>query len=759
MVAIVSLIFAVATANAQPLSGLLAGKCHDDDASSAQARIAAWKKMGLPHPCQFLKRLRYQGATRARAIEDVQRTYALSSAGAEALIAVQEQLLAYRRLPYDQYKIKKPELLRFVDTLFAAAPQSALPWMMFLTDSDLRNWDDSVFAKLSSNPQNMTPAILLLPALSALSFGAEDVAAYVLKNEPAEALRVLRGFGFDQRYDEATATYLRLAELTSGELSTHDSARLAARLIRNLVDSDRYRLAAEIFQRSPAVVREAIERGGVQIWGRDRPPDEGRVALALTLFDQGDSVTATRIFSSLPPPPLALRRARADPDSLRALNNRAVLGWLIDENSRPRDRFDLLVSIIEDGDDAPLTLRMGVFGDEYAHVFQAKYAYHLNYRDRRDDSSPLRAALAEQFALLEAADAAELDRIRPLFPANTELREEVSSISAPRVWTEKNLPPEIEPAPATDSATQPISPLQLPKGFWPVRVELLGTRVLVIAASQAVDPTGEVSGGGYWLFDSADGKRWRSRIYTGLREYRPYVLTPTSRLPILADNGLLQVEVRIREVDDDKLTFPPVCVETKREASGLYVESSLQRLTADSDLDGLSDLLEMRLMLDPRSPDSDGDGMRDGVDPLPNVSATGRANSPDAALLESVLLTVRDGAPAIMTGALARKGDAPMALRGTALSPSDSVTFIVGDPAKFRGVDAPNRTIVLTPEQLSRAHAMFGEFYPLQIKFVMKNARGDRVFIEYSERWRGGSLEGTLKHGRWELHELDSWIT
>jgi hypothetical protein len=46
----------------------------------------------------------------------------------------------------------------------------------------------------------------------------------------------------------------------------------------------------------------------------------------------------------------------------------------------------------------------------------------------------------------------------------------------------------------------------------------------------------------------------------------------------------------------------------------------LARISKDSDSDGLPDNVERELLLDALLPDTDGDGMSDGVDPLPNVN-------------------------------------------------------------------------------------------------------------------------------------------
>src|SRR4030095_8395640 len=45
-------------------------------------------------------------------------------------------------------------------------------------------------------------------------------------------------------------------------------------------------------------------------------------------------------------------------------------------------------------------------------------------------------------------------------------------------------------------------------------------------------------------------------------------------------------------------------------------------LARDTDGDGLTDLLEERIVTDPNAADTDGDGILDGRDPLPQVALT-----------------------------------------------------------------------------------------------------------------------------------------
>jgi hypothetical protein len=202
MVGIAAVMFTViAAAQQQQLPVWLDQNCDYERATGQRSRAAAWKKLGLQHPCEFLKRLRIAGASRTTAMFQMERVYGLTPAGAEALFALQEQLLAYRhaRDYREADKTVKPKLLRARDALVtAAAPKSAVPWLLILTEGELVTEEKAAIEKLISDPENIVTMMQLVPALSHLNFGAEDIAAHVMNQRPADALKVLRGFGFEE---------------------------------------------------------------------------------------------------------------------------------------------------------------------------------------------------------------------------------------------------------------------------------------------------------------------------------------------------------------------------------------------------------------------------------------------------------------------------------------------------------------------------------------------------------------------------------
>jgi hypothetical protein len=305
-----------------------------------------------------------------------------------------------------------------------------------------------------------------------------------------------------------------------------------------------------------------------------------------------------------------------------------------------------------------------------------------------------------------------------------------------------------------------------------VRYSRVGSRAAAISLSQDVDPVGEVSGGGYWLHLSDDkGRTWKPPLYLGLQQYFPYVVVPRSRLPLLKDRTL-QIEVEVRELDLRSITFPPLGLATRRTARDLYIELPLDEIERDSDGDGLTDLLEARLLTDPHERDTDHDGLDDGIDPLPQVSVRAPPTV-DLAVMRMALQAVLGydtdaviaGAPASSErpGQLAASaGPRLPAPSGAAALPGSvhhNVLYLQTDPALLQGLTLPDRVVVVTPEEARAWRRTHGLFFPVELH-VWFNHAGTRAAVLWSAGWVGGALLLSKKDGRWqEPQRINDWIT
>lgn len=360
---------------------------------------------------------------------------------------------------------------------------------------------------------------------------------------------------------------------------------------------------------------------------------------------------------------------------------------------------------------------------------------------------PLQAAISADIEAMIAAFGKTDDGITPASPP------------LPDPWTETRLAPSVSPwGEDEESGPAPV----LPDWISPYSVRRSASvdgETFIVFLSGDLDPSGELPAAGVWLA-RGQGGWWDSPIYLGLQEHFPYVVTSGSRLPLVSD-GKVQLEVRIAEIDPDSITFPPVGLRMKREESGVVLTSTLAELQRDSDGDGLTDLMESRLALDPVIADTDGDGQTDGVDPMPLTPHGQPDPARDAmglAILEAVVGYEADGI--VVPVGNAESSDVETLIVGVGRPPPALETLIfVGDPAPFSGLDLPFRLLVYTQEQAEVMTRGRGPFYPPSIRSYPSLDGLSRLVI-WSAGWAGGTfVVRCTAAGACETQTKSSWIT
>jgi hypothetical protein len=224
---------------------------------------------------------------------------------------------------------------------------------------------------------------------------------------------------------------------------------------------------------------------------------------------------------------------------------------------------------------------------------------------------------------------------------------------------------------------------------------------------------------------------------------------------------LLQLEVQVRELDPESITFPPVALSSKREANDLYIERSLDDIARDSDRDGLTDLLEDKLRTDPRSADTDGDGLDDASDTLPSVSLKAPPRS-DADVIARVFEHILGyEAGAIQLGVNAdRQADVFGDLLGSPSKSARGVTFLRADKDMFTGLLLPSPIVVLDAADLAYLNARYGIHYPVRFPSPWFNKARTQAVVHWSAGWTGGTLFFTKQaDGSWKVEEVERWIT
>jgi hypothetical protein len=323
-------------------------------------------------------------------------------------------------------------------------------------------------------------------------------------------------------------------------------------------------------------------------------------------------------------------------------------------------------------------------------------------------------------------------------------RESVSRVAPKsRYFTEAKMP-----ACKLDPTKRLLAPRTLPDGFEPVRTARRGSVMAVVSLSYKYDP----GGGGYWLHLSSDGgKTWESPRYTGLARHFLYEVQAQSCLPMIADDRL-QLEVAIKEIDTASNSTDEI--RYRRQQTGLYLDIPLAVLRKDCDGDGLTDIAEDSLLLDPAKADSDGDGVPDGSDSFPNVALGDKQTPLSGAMAMVVAQASRDrfdivdepGAPAPDAGQVPRW-------------PLSEPFFIRGQKNAFTGLSATQMTLVYSDEEIERINSRKPFFHATWFSPLIFNRTRTRGFISWGNGYAGGTLRVVKKGEGWRLVDLGGWMT
>lgn len=121
---------------------------------------------------------------------------------------------------------------------------------------------------------------------------------------------------------------------------------------------------------------------------------------------------------------------------------------------------------------------------------------------------------------------------------------------------------------------------------------------------------------GYWIAISDDnGQSWK-KYYTGLVENHFYFLKPNPKIRLIKNKSTIQVEAAlVRKIVQE--TLPVGAPEFELVKDNLVLEIDLDKVMADSDQDGLTDIMETKFFTNPLKNDTDGDGIDDLTDRNP----------------------------------------------------------------------------------------------------------------------------------------------
>jgi len=685
---------------------------------------------------------------------------ALSVSKDVAAVLVEAHLRSIDRLKHDK---RVDELLNIA---VREAPKNRDVVAFYITHAELG-------ASVEDTAAKVLPLTRELPAsdaviFSELSFGGDRntvIIADALRREPdnPQLQRALLA-SYDDALKETFGPVRIAGKATFREswrpLPTKEIAAAASTQIGALVQAGRAEDAIAAYDALPPDIRDAIMAGALKDGGQSV---DVRLDLAASALVIGDAKRAAAFSAPVHPPkaetysPLA-----AQANELRIIN--ALIATRLDG-----DIYDILADSINSGARPYGMVWSRVFASlatrgGYESVGQAAVRMAARWSDVHR-SNPVMPYLPD---VLRAELQATLDR-----DAATAVQESKAApsggaimkrLAEPRleIAKEKKLPEAIERSNATvidcgDSA-RVAKTMHIPSGWYPLRLERDGSEVVGVAVSQALDPMGEVGRGAYWILHSRDGgNTWDEPLYTGLRENSPYLVMPASALSLMHGDHL-EIEVEIHEIDPASITFPPVGLRTKREVKGLYLEIPWEALRRDSDGDGVTDLVEERIVTDPRIADSDGDGIVDGKDALPLVSlAAGKA--PEGEVLVSVLNGFRPGRGAILEGLVSTEEQRrACVVRASAIG--GGASFFVGDRSFFAPIDLQRRVVVLARDELDAYEKKFGNTYAADVSYMIVRHDGKKALVVLSESWKEDVYELTKQaNGEWKMTAIGGWIS
>lgn len=616
---------------------------------------------------------------------------------------------------------------------------------------------------LAACPDPVAAAIGLVKSVGpSLRWSTSVIATWTVTHNPRSLPTVLESLPQRMGWDNLAAFRFAAVNvmLTDQAAYARHLNPTAIELAKDLVEHGHPALLVELYERSPSSLQKALLAEA-----------RVRLELAAAYLAKGDKESAQALRPEAPKV-----ASSGAPDS--ACQAELEFG-LINASFRPlKDPFRLAVNVMECGPARPpwSLLAARALGSSYPDAVMPKLREPS--RDDRSGGAPDWDHADPAFSFTRAAyDAFASDRsaqAKQVEAARNALRADhappvdsvhaaivaATAASSPVTFAERPLAEVLK-----ESKIRPV-PVSLPEeklgpGLWIQRAERIGTgRVVVLALSQNFDPVGEVSGGAYWLAESFDnGKTFTRLTYLGLGEYRPYQFADRSQIPLL-EGDWVRLEGSVKELDEESITFPPVGLRSKREQEGIVVEARYSELRRDSDDDGFTDLAELRLLLDPRNADTDGDGLTDRADPHPQISTQQRKAKSTSRQQVMAAFFAEQNEPdlkGLVVGTHAEPGQLGLP-RGEAPQSPEDVLFVEGDRSDFADVESARRLIVLSPEELSAAKNRFGAFYPMQVR-VLVNEAGDEAYIQWSEGWRGGTYRAAKHDGKWELSELKSWIT
>jgi len=273
--------------------------------------------------------------------------------------------------------------------------------------------------------------------------------------------------------------------------------------------------------------------------------------------------------------------------------------------------------------------------------------------------------------------------------------------------------------------------VEVPLGFEVMRAEQSGTRLVVLAWSGTLDPSGELPGGGYWLLiREGNTSKW-NELYLGIRAFRPTEIKAKSKVPMLGADGV----VRLEAVDHGAFGPQPNPAALLVTSNPFLLVAPLSEFTRDTDFDGLTDVLESRMRLDPTLSDSDWDGVGDAEDPAPRSHARAQTWP----LLVQIAFERSYSTRFLISR---KRVERPTVMLGIDRAPPSSAAI---------------RYVALTRAEVEASAFTDPDWFGPRVTVVIDDS-GDHAFVEFDEQMSGWSWRvDRAADGTITLTEVGGW--
>jgi hypothetical protein len=210
---------------------------------------------------------------------------------------------------------------------------------------------------------------------------------------------------------------------------------------------------------------------------------------------------------------------------------------------------------------------------------------------------------------------------------------------------------------------------------------------------------------GYWIALSNDnGKNWK-RYYTGLTVNKNYYFKSNSKIPLWKNSNTIQVEAaKVKKISNRVIMLSPEKFVTIKDS--IAIELDISKIIKDSDNDGLMDIVEDRMLLNPNKPDTDGDGIIDSKDKNPRFKSEKTAKS---ILYEVLMGDYKFENPNLYQIDLNNlpKNKYPNSNR------KDAISIFVTDDDDIKGIDLKEETLIV---MTSKEYEKYKLIYPFSFR-------------------------------------------